>query len=166
VSSCSGRNSRAHADTRAGTIPARSVFPPPGRPSLSSVSQSPLVDAEFAPDMSELLWIGQSLVGEHSAQHCEARCGEKEPRQSAGGVEADEVAREQALRRRWQLRLVPALAGAPGPKLNAVGDGREGAEDLVKLASDVGALGGREFARLGLSFSWVARLARPVVVSQ
>ena len=74
----------------------------------------------------------------------------KKPRQSAGGVEADEVAREQALRRRWQLWLVLALAGAPGAKLNAVGNGRQGAEDLVKLASDVGALGGREFTRLGV----------------
>jgi len=129
----------------------------PGRPSLSSVSQSPRVYAEFAPDMSELLWIGQSLVGEHSAQHCEARCGEKEPRQSAGGVEADEVAREQALRRRWQLRLVLALAGAPGAKLNAIGNGWEGAEELVKLAPDVGALGGREFAGLdvGRRHGWL-----------
>jgi hypothetical protein len=81
--------------------------------------------------MSELLRIGQSPVGEHPAQRRKAGCGEKEPRQSAGGVEADEVAREQALRWRWQLRLVLTRAGAPGPKLNAVGDGWEGAEDLV-----------------------------------
>jgi hypothetical protein len=89
-------------------------------------------------------------VGEHPAQRRDARCGEKEARQSAGGVEADEVAREQALRWRWQLRLVLARACAPGPKLNAVGDGGEGAEELVKLAPDVGALGGREFAKLGV----------------
>ena len=56
----------------------------PGWPSLSSVGQSPLVDAEFAPDMTELLWIGQSLVSEQAAQRCKARGGEKEPRQSGG----------------------------------------------------------------------------------
>jgi hypothetical protein len=67
------------------------------------------------------------------------------------------------LRCRWQLRLVLARAGAPGPKLNPLSDGREGAEDLVKLASDVRALARREFAGLGCrSSSWVARLARPV----
>jgi hypothetical protein len=46
--------------------------------------------------MSELLWIGQSPVGEHPAQRPKARCGEKEPWESVGGVEADEVARGAA----------------------------------------------------------------------
>ena len=63
------------------------------------------IDAEFLPDMSELLGIGEASVAHHGAQYVDPRLGEDQPRQALTGVEPHQTSVQQAFGHGGELRL-------------------------------------------------------------
>jgi hypothetical protein len=83
------------------------------------------IDAEFTPDMSEFLRVGQAGVGHHGAQRRDASLGEERHRRFASVIQTRQALVEQTPRGRGYFWLSGEGPTAPGFELEAIGDTRQ-----------------------------------------